>query len=172
MEVDQKPTECGMSCNNTVAPPWNEETSRIFPAVWHSFTCHGYPDACHMPGVGIFPVGMAWGSSLGHSKCHFALNSLYGKDERHNFFFFPCSLSTFPALIFPQSCWLIPFFSIKFCSPCFALILAKTQTLYFHSGPWMASLTFWVEEGNLLKRIREHFVPRAGFIIQHYPGAH
>lgn len=29
------------------------------PAEWDPFTWHGYPDACHMPGVGIFPVGMA-----------------------------------------------------------------------------------------------------------------
>lgn len=50
-----------MSCNNglTVAPPFNEETSRIFPAEWHPFTWQGYPDASHMPGLGIVPVGMA-----------------------------------------------------------------------------------------------------------------
>lgn len=183
MEIDQKPIKCGMSCNNgfTLAPPWNEETSRIFPAEWHPVTWHGYPDACHMPGLGIFPVDMAWGCSLGHSKCHstwkchflsILLSSPYLEKMREALLFSPCVLSTFPALISHQGCWFIPFFSINFSSPCFALLLAKTQTLYFHSGAWIASLTFWVEEGSLLKRIREHFVQRAGLIIQHYPGAH
>lgn len=89
------------------------------------------------------------------------------KDERHSFF--PCGLSTLPALTSHQGCWLVPSFSVNLCSPCFALLLAKTQTWYFHSRAWIASLTFWVEEGSLLKRIWEHFVQRAGFIIQHYP---
>lgn len=101
---------------------------------------------------------------------HFALSPSHGKDERHSFL--PCGLSTFPALASHQGFSLVPSVSVNLCSLCFALLSAKTQTWYFHSRAWIASLTFWVEEGSLLKRIREHFVQRAGFIIQYYPGAH